>query len=119
MGSLACLRAQISAFPGVGAYDELLDGSSVKLFSERDLKRLAGRRRFARGQALVDALDGLDEDEFSLWSYVEDGEEYLAIVHRRAGPLPAECGCTDGRSGSFCEHAVAVGLCYLSDDDSD
>jgi uncharacterized Zn finger protein len=114
-----CARSQIRVFPGARAHSELFDVSGVKLFSERDLKRLAGRRRFERGQALVDALDGLDEDEFSLWSYVEDADEYLAIVHHRAGPLTAECDCPDGRSVLFCEHAVAVGLGYLSDDDSD
>jgi len=72
--------------------------SGVKLFTERDLKRLAGHRRFERGQALVDALDGLDEDEFSLWSYVEDGDEYVAIVHHRAGRLTADATAqTDGQ----------------------
>ncbi len=89
----------------------------MKLFTERDLKRLAGRRRFGRGQGLLDAIEELCEDEFSLWSYVYDGERYLAIVHHRAGPLSTECDCPDGQPGSFCEHAVAVGLCYLSDDD--
>ena len=45
-------------------------GVSVKLFTERDLKRLAGRRRFERGHGLLDAIEELCEDEFSLWSSV-------------------------------------------------
>jgi uncharacterized Zn finger protein len=40
------------------------------------------------------------------------------MVHHRVGLLCGECECPDGEPGSFCEHSVAVGLYYLSDDDS-
>ncbi len=87
----------------------------MSLFNERDLRDLAGRARFDRGRCLLDAVDGLDEDEFSLWAYVlgEDDQPYLAIVHHRVGGLSAECDCADAKNAVFCEHAVAAGLAYL------
>jgi len=30
-------------------------------------------------------------------------------------PLGCECACPDGDPGSWCEHVVAVGLCYLDE----
>lgn len=92
---------------------------SIKLFTERDLQRLAGRTRFTRGRSLVDTIDDLYEDEWSLCATVYDGEARLAMVHHRVGRLSTECDCPDGHPGSFCAHAVAVGLCYLSDSDPD
>jgi uncharacterized Zn finger protein len=88
----------------------------LTLFNERDLRHLAGRARFDRGRRLLDAVDGVDEDEFSLWAYVHDDDDqpYLAIVHHRVGELGAECDCPDAENGVFCEHAVAAGLAYLS-----
>jgi len=88
---------------------------NIRLFSQRDLQRLAGRRRFRRGLRLVDTIDDLYEDEWSLCATVHDCEPHLAMVHHRGSPLSTECDCPDGRPGSFCEHAVY----YLSNDDPD
>jgi len=89
----------------------------MKLFTEQDLRRLAGQARFKRGFTHVETIDDLYEDEFSLCATVYDGQPYLAMIHHRAGPLTGECDCPDGGPGPFCEHSVAVGLCYLSDDE--
>ncbi len=91
----------------------------MKLFTELDLQRLAGEARFERARCLVETIGDLYEDKFSLCATVYDDEPYLAIVHHRVGRLGGECDCPDGEPGSFCEHSVAVGLCYLSDDDPD
>ncbi len=87
----------------------------MSLSNERNLRDLAARARFDRGRHLLDAVDGLDEDEFRLWAYVhvDDDQPYLAIVHHRVGDLGAECDCADAKNGVFCEHAVAAGLAYL------
>jgi hypothetical protein len=31
--------------------------------------------------------------------------------------LGGECACADGQTGMFCEHSVAVGLCYLAENE--
>jgi uncharacterized Zn finger protein len=89
----------------------------MKLFTELDLERLAGRARLERGRSLLDTIDDSYEDEFSLCATVYDRQPYLAMVHHRVGLLCGECECPDGEPGSFCEHSVAIGLYYLSDDD--
>lgn len=82
------------------------------MFSEADLEQLAGRDRLERARRLVDTIDDLYEDEWSLCGTVHDDKPYLAMVHHVGGPLSSECECLDGDPGSWCEHAVAVGLCY-------
>lgn len=87
----------------------------MALFTESDLLRLAGPARFERGRLLVDEIDDLYEDEYSLCATINDGESVLAMVHHRVGRLSGECDCADGQPGAFCEHSVAVGLCYLEE----
>ena len=89
----------------------------MALFTELDLLRLAGRERLERGRSLVDTIDDLYDDEYSICATVHDGEPYLAMVHHRVGLLAGECDCLDGGPGSFCEHSAAVGLCYLAEHD--
>lgn len=87
----------------------------VKVFSEADLEQLVGRDRLERARRLVDTIDDLYEDEWSICGTVHDDKPYLAMVHHVGGPLSSECECPDGDPGSWCEHAVAVGLCYLDE----
>ncbi len=84
----------------------------MSLFNERDLRDLAGRARFDRGRRLLDAVDGLDEDEFSLWAYVqgEDDQPYLAMVHDRVGDLRRRCGHVGGASALAGRSAEGDGL---------
>jgi uncharacterized Zn finger protein len=86
-----------------------------KLFSEHDLETRAEHACLERARRLVDTIDDLYEDEWSVCGTVHDGKPYLAMVHHAGGPLSSECDCSDGDPGSWCEHAVAVGLCYLDD----
>ena len=87
----------------------------IKAFSEQDLEQLAGAERFERARLLVDTIDDLYEDEWSICGTVHDDKPYLAMVHHVGHPLGCECECPDGAPGSWCEHAVAVGLCYLDE----
>jgi hypothetical protein len=88
------------------------------LFTSGDLQRLAGPARFGRGRLLTAAVDDdVYEDEWSLVATVVDGgNAYLAMVHHGSAPLSGECDCPAGSPPSFCEHSVAVGLCYLGED---
>lgn len=86
----------------------------VQVFDEGDLERLAGRERLERGRVLAGTIDDLDEDEWSIWGRVHDGDRvYLAMVHHVDPPLSCECDCPAGDPGRWCEHVVAVGLCHL------
>ena len=87
----------------------------MKQFSEQDLEQLAGAERLERARLLVDTIDDLYEDEWSVCGTVHDDKPFLAMVHHAGAPLGSECECPDGGPGSWCEHAVAVGLCYLDD----
>ncbi len=88
----------------------------MSAFTERELRRLAGPARLRRARRLLDAVSDLYADKFSLCATVEDGEQHLAMLHHAFGPLSAECDCPDGRREPCCDHAAAVGLCYLTDD---
>lgn len=85
-------------------------------FSERDLKRVAGRARLQEAERLVETIDDLYEDEWSLAATVQDADfRYLAMLHHGGrGPLSSECECKDDGPDSFCAHSVAVGLYYLT-----
>jgi hypothetical protein len=84
------------------------------LFSRRQLTPLFDPAVIARGQALADTIDDLYEDEWSIVGTVADGKRsFLAMVHHGNGPLSTECDCPEGRTGVSCEHAAAVGLCYV------
>ena len=87
----------------------------IKQFSEHDLEQLVEAERLKRARLLVDTIDDLYEDEWSVCGTVHDDKPYLAMVHHAGGPLSSECECPDGDPGSWCEHAVAVGLCYLDE----
>lgn len=65
----------------------------MSLFTEANLATLAGQDRLERARSLVDTIDDLYEDEYSLCATVHDGRPYLAMVHHRIGRLAAECEC--------------------------
>jgi hypothetical protein len=88
-------------------------------FTVADLRSRAGEEAFrAAGEHAV-AIDGPDEDEWSLSATIEldDGRTLEAILHHRAGgPLDGECDCPQALAGSFCSHLVLVGLAHLGID---
>lgn len=88
------------------------------LFARKDLQRLVEPARFERGRLLAGTIKDLYEDEWSLVGTVlDDGKPYQAMVHHTSSPLCGECDCPDAGPPSFCEHSVAVGLCYLGEDE--
>ena len=89
----------------------------MALFTESDLLRLAGPERLTRARVFADEIDDLYEDEYSLCATITDGQPYLAMLHHRVGRLSSECECPDGEPGGFCVHSLAIGLCYLDEED--
>jgi hypothetical protein len=90
-------------------------------FTVADLRSRAGDEAFRAAWEHVVAIDGPDEDEWSLYATIEldDGRTLETILHHRAGgPLDGECDCPQGLAGSFCSHLVLVGLAYLGVDAS-
>ena len=80
----------------------------------RSLLRLAGPVRVERARIFADEIEDLYEDEYSLCGTIIDCQPYLAMLHHRVGRLWSECECPNGEPGGFCEHVIALGLCYLN-----
>jgi hypothetical protein len=88
-------------------------------FTVADLRSRAGDEAFRAAWEHVLAIDGPDEDEWSLYATIEldDGRTLETILHHRAGgSLDGECDCPQGLAGSFCSHLVLVGLAHLGVD---
>ena len=83
---------------------------------------LVGDRRILLQRAVIDEradVNAIGElrnaaDVVAIVGTVADGKRsFLAMVHHGNGPLSTECDCPEGRTGVSCEHAAAVGLCYV------
>ena len=88
-------------------------------FTVADLRSQAGDEAFRAAGEHVVAIDGPDEDEWSLYATLrlDDGRTLETILHHRVGgPLAGECDCPQGLAGSFCSHLVLVGLAHLGVD---
>lgn len=88
-------------------------------FTVADLRSRAGEEAFGAAGEHVVAIDGPDEDEWSLYATVrlDDGRTLETILHHRVGgPLDGECDCPQALAGSFCSHLVLVGLAHLGVD---
>jgi hypothetical protein len=88
-------------------------------FTAADLRGRAGDEAFRAAGEHVVAIDGPDEDEWSLYATVrlDDGRTLETILHHRVGgPLGGECDCPQGLAGVFCSHLVLVGLAHLGVD---
>ena len=90
----------------------------MSLFTESDLLRLGGAERLTRARVFADEIDDLYEDEHSLCATITDGQPYMAMLHHGDRRLSSECECPDGKPGGFCVHSLAIGLCYLDEQDA-
>src|SRR5215204_4454970 len=93
--------------------------SSSTGFTVADLRSQAGDEAFRAAGEHVVAIDGPDEDEWSLYATIEldDGRTLETVLHHRVGgPLDGECDCPQGLAGRFCSHLVLVGLAHLGVD---
>ena len=80
------------------------------------LRQLAGEQLFASGEQCF-ALGGVRQiragkDRVS--ARVAGARTYRVKLWRRQGELQFRCDCDEGRTETFCQHCVAVGLAWLS-----
>jgi hypothetical protein len=97
----------------------MTDPAGFTVADVADLRSRAGDEAFQAAWEHVVAIDGPDEDEWSLSVTIEldDGRTLETILHHRAGgSLDGECDCPQGLAGSFCSHLVLVGLAHLGVD---
>src|SRR5919108_2584444 len=90
--------------------------SSSAGFTVAGLHSRAGDQAFRAVWEHGVAIEGPDEDEWSLYATIEldDGRRLETILHHRAGgSLDGECDCPQGQAGRFCSHLVLVGLAHL------
>lgn len=85
------------------------------LLDDRLLRRLAGARAFARGEAyfaggLVGALVAHDG---AVRAKVQGTRTYRIELWRDGDELEYSCTCPVGEDGAFCKHGVAVGLAWI------
>ena len=104
------------------------DGVSRALTVTADtalLRRLAGERSFARGEAYFagGAVRSLRRDEDGVNATVQGTRRYRVRLWRWGDGLGHDCTCPVGRDGAFCKHCVAVALAWQTagheDDDDD
>jgi len=87
----------------------------VTWFTEADLRRLAGDRSFARGQAYRTAVSDVRDVPGGTAATVQGTEAYQVRLGRDADELVGWCDCPFGADGAFCKHCVALGLVLLAD----
>ena len=90
-----------------------------RFLSRHLLRQLAGEQLFASGEQCF-ARGGVRQirtgkDRVS--ARVAGPRTYRVKLWRRRGELQFRCDCEDGRTETFCQHCVAVGLAWLSHPD--
>ncbi len=84
------------------------------MFTEDDLRALAGERSFARARGYLDSVADLEITETGVTATVYGGDDYEVALTWDAGQgLSGDCDCPYGIDGNFCKHCVAVGLVLL------
>ncbi len=91
------------------------NSSLATLLDRRTLRRMAGERFFARGEAYhAHGLVGsLVENQSSITAKVRGTHLYRVMLGAAGGDLDYSCTCPVGEDGEFCKHCVAVGLAWL------
>ena len=80
------------------------------------LRQLAGERLFASGEQCF-ALGSVRQIRASkdrISARVAGAQTYRVKLWHRRGELQFRCDCDEGRTETFCQHCVAVGLAWLS-----
>jgi uncharacterized Zn finger protein len=87
--------------------------ATAGLFSEADLRRVAGERSFGRGLGYLDAVGDLEIGVDQVTATVYGTDAYEVVLDLGDGGVTGECSCPHGAAGFFCKHLVAVGLTVL------
>ncbi|MEV7236428.1 hypothetical protein AB0N06_21285 [Streptomyces sp. NPDC051020] len=88
-------------------------------FTEADLRVLAGRRSFERGEDYLDAVTALEVGDGWITATVHGTDAYeVELSLDEPEGLTGECDCPYGMEGNFCKHLVALGLTALARSES-
>lgn len=71
--------------------------------------------RFERARIFADEIDDLYEDEYSLCARRSPAVSRIWRCRITASVAFGVMRCPNGESGGFCEHSIALGLCYLDE----
>lgn len=84
------------------------------MVTPKQLRRLAGERSFARGEAYfaAGAVRSLRVHEGGVNALVQGTRRYRVHLWAEDGELGYNCTCPIGHEGDFCKHCVAVGLAW-------
>ncbi len=93
----------------------MTNSSLATLLDRRTLRRMAGERFFARGEAYhaYGLVGSLVEDGSAITAKVRGTHLYRVMLGAAGGDLEYGCTCPVGEDGEFCKHCVAVGLAWL------
>lgn len=85
------------------------------MFTEGDLRALAGPASFGRARDYLDSVEDLEIEAGHITAMVSGSDDYdVTLTTDSAGALSGDCDCPFGQDGNFCKHCVAVGLVALS-----
>lgn len=86
-----------------------------RLLTRDALRRLAGARSYARGEAYAQAgaVRGLQQEGDAVTAKVRGTRTYTATLGTLDGELEFACTCPFTAEGNFCKHCVALGLAWL------
>jgi uncharacterized Zn finger protein len=87
----------------------------AEVLTESTLRKLAGPKYFERGEEYCDAgaVRALETKDGVVSARVQGTHTYKVRLRVESGQLGYECSCPLGGEGTFCKHAVAVGLTWL------
>ena len=86
--------------------------ASADIVTPKLLRRMAGERFFARGEAYFAAgvVRSLRAYDGGVKAVVQGTRRYRVHLWAEDDELGYDCSCPVGREGEFCKHCVAVGL---------
>jgi uncharacterized Zn finger protein len=86
--------------------------ASTDIVTPKLLRRMAGERFFARGEAYFAAgvVRSLRAYDGGVKAVVQGTRRYRVHLWAEDGELGYDCSCPVGHEGEFCKHCVAVGL---------
>jgi uncharacterized Zn finger protein len=87
----------------------------AEVLTESALRKMAGPKYFERGEEYCDAgaVRALETKDGVVSARVQGTHTYKVRLRGESGQLNSECSCPLGEEGTFCKHAVAVGLTWL------
>lgn len=95
---------------------ELSEGPFANILHQDALRRLSGQKTFERGVSYQreGRVTDLARKDASLSAVVRGAASYAVRLWVHEKGLAFSCSCPQGQESTFCKHAVAVALGWLS-----